>query len=170
MLYQGAFADQASGEGSMMKTLARYAVPVAAVIGLAMVFAPSAEARTIGPSTHTIAIRTSFSTVNPCNGQTVNTRGLGIASITVNGSQVHVGAIDGESGGPYDFSEVAEGFFNGLSSSYTIPAVVVEFDQSVPADSFYESVSVNVSTRGGDVPTGFHSAVLGATCGLEFNF
>jgi hypothetical protein len=158
----------------MMKTLARYAVLVAAAIGLATAFAPSAGASTSGITFHSVAIRTSFSTVSPCNGQTVNTKGIGIASIEVDqsagGSVVRVTAEDGESGGGYDFSEFSEDYFDGLSSSYTFAGTVVEFNQHVPADSFYESVSVNVSTRDGDVPTGFHSVVLSATCGLELDF
>jgi hypothetical protein len=150
----------------MVKTLIRYAVLFAAVIGLAVAFAPSAGASTI----HTIAIRTSFSTVSPCNGQTVNTTGIGLVSIEINASEVRVVASDGESGGGYDFSEFSEDYFDGLSSSYTFPGTVVEFNLHAPADSFYESVSVNVSARDGDVPTGFHSAVLSATCGLELDF
>jgi hypothetical protein len=154
----------------MMKALARFAVPIAAAIGLAMATAPSAGASPSGVTSHTVAIRTSFTNVSPCNGRTFDTRGIGIATIEVNGSEVRVTADDTESGGPYIFSEFAEDYFDGLSSSYTFPATILLFNQSVPSQSFYESASVTVSTRDGDVPTGFHSVVLSANCGLELNF
>jgi hypothetical protein len=154
----------------MMKALARFAVPIAAAIGLAMAAAPSAGASPAAVTSHTVAIRTSFTNVSPCNGRTFTTHGIGIATIEVNGSEVRVTVDDDEAGGYYVFSEFAEDYFDGPSSSYTFPATILLFNESVPSQSFYEKANVTVSTTGGDVPTGFHSVVLSSSCGLELNF
>ncbi len=156
-----------------MKALARHTILFAAAIGLAITFAPPAGASVnSGFIIHDIYIPTSFSTVNPCNGQTVDTSGHGIADIVQGTSRapVEVGISDTESGDGYYFLEASSNaYFDALSSSYTFPAMVIENNVRTRGEAFYESVSVTVSANG-DQPTGFHSEVISATCGLKFFF
>jgi hypothetical protein len=152
-----------------MRTIARFVVPFAAAMGLAMAFGPAAGAATSGfgarPVTQAVNFATDFSIVNGCNGSTVDTTGHGTVTTTTVGQRTTVTIVDRESGDGYQLAIAGGAEFKALASTYLVPVKALWVNRD-PALDFHASYSYTVTVNSKNAATSFLVYGVSGTCGL----
>jgi hypothetical protein len=152
-----------------MRTFARFVMPFAAAIGLAVAFGPAAGATTTGfgfPGVQVVNFSTGFSTTSPCNGSTVDTAGNGTVITTAVGERALVSISDRESGDGYDFTTYGVASFHSLAPEYLVPVRAIWIDPTDMALDFHASFRYTVTVNSRNRPTSFLVGPITGTCGI----
>jgi hypothetical protein len=153
-----------------MKTLTRYAVPLAALLGLTVALAPAAGASPARPgnqsTTKTVTVPSTFTVTSPCNHWTVSTAGVATLTITTDGRHSVVRLFDAELGDGYTFTESGVATFNHRHHSYSVQLRGIWFNDELPARSFHGWISAVVHATHRNAPVSFTATVESTWCGL----
>ncbi len=144
----------------------RYALPLAAVIGATLAFAPTAGATTAAPIVQSVSFSTSFGTTNACNGMQVDTAGRGTVTVTTAGQHTTITIRDNETGDGFDFITVGTGQFDSLASEYLVPVESRWLNLRDPALDFRASFDYTVTVNGNNTPLSFGVGPITTTCDL----
>jgi hypothetical protein len=152
-----------------MRTFARFVMPFAAAIGLAVAFGPAAGATTTGfgarPITHVVNFPTTFSLTSPCDGDAVDTTGHGTVITTTLGQQTTITIVDRESGDGYQLVTQGEARFDALASEYSVPARSLWVNRDLGLD-FHASFAFTVTVNSENAATDFSVQGVQGTCGV----
>jgi hypothetical protein len=152
-----------------MRTFARFVMPFAAAVGLAVAFGPAAGATTTGfrvPGVQVVNFPTSFSLTSPCNGSTVDTAGSGTVITTAIGERALVSISDRESGDGYDFTTYGVASFRSLAPEYLVPVRATWIDPTDMALDFHASFRYTVTVNSRNTPIGFFVSGVTGVCGI----